>query len=74
MRISYIVNALSLIMMYIGIVLVAPALVALYYHDFNSVFPFISAAIISAGTGYLLRKIVPASTQLENLKAALAKM
>ena len=67
MRISYIVNALSLIMMYIGIVLVAPALVAVYYHDFNSIFPFISAALISAGTGYLLRKIVPSSTQLENL-------
>ena len=67
MRISYIVNAISLIMMYIGLVLVAPAIVALYYHDLNSVFPFISAAVISAGTGYLMRKIVPSSAQLENL-------
>ena len=54
MRISYIVNAISLIMMYIGLVLVAPAIVALYYHDLNSVFPFISAAVISAGTGSLI--------------------
>ena len=67
MRLSYIVNALSLIMMYIGLVLLAPVVVAIISHDYNSVFPFISAAIISAGIGYLMRKIVPASARLENL-------
>ena len=67
MRLSYIVNAISLVMMYIGLVLMAPIAVALFYHDQSSVFPFLSAAIISAGCGYLMRKIVPKSTQLENL-------
>jgi len=67
MRLSYLVNAISLVMMYIGLVLLAPIAVALIYNDQNSVFPFLSAAIISTGCGYLLRKIVPKSTKLENL-------
>ena len=67
MRLSYLVNAISLVMMSIGLVLLLPILVALYYHDSNSVFPFLSAAIIAVGCGYLLRKLVPKSTQLENL-------
>lgn len=67
MRISYIVNALSLVMMYIGLVLAVPILIALIYKDYHSIFPFFSAAIISVGSGYLMRKIVPKSTQLENL-------
>lgn len=67
MRLSYLVNAISLVMMYIGLVLLAPIAVALIYHDQSSVFPFLSSAIISAGCGYLLRKIVPKSAKLENL-------
>ena len=67
MRISYIVNAISLVMMYIGLVLLAPVVVAVCYKDYNSIFPFISAAIISAGCGFLMRKIVPQSVRLENL-------
>ena len=67
MRLSYLVNAISLVMMYIGVVLLAPIAVALIYHDHSSVFPFLNAAIISSGCGYLMRKIVPSSTKLENL-------
>ena len=67
MRLSYLVNAISLIMMYIGLVLLVPIVVALIYHDHSSVFPFLNSAIISAGCGYLMRKIVPSSTKLENL-------
>lgn len=67
MRVSYIVNALSLVMMYIGLVLLAPIVIALIYKDYHSIFPFFSAATIAVGSGYLMRKIVPKSTQLENL-------
>ena len=67
MRLSYIVNALSLVMMSIGLVLLAPILVAIFYHDTNSIFPFLSAAIISTGFGYLMRKLVPKAARLENL-------
>lgn len=67
MRISYIVNAISLVMMYIGLVLLIPIVVALCYKDYNSIFPFFSAAIISAGCGYLMQKLVPKSSRLENL-------
>ena len=54
-------------MMYIGLFLIAPVIVALIYHDYNSIFPFISAIIISVGTGFLIKKLVPASSRLENL-------
>lgn len=67
MRLSYIANALSLVMMCIGLVLLAPVIVALIYKDSASVFPFLSAAIISSGFGYLIKKITPKAAQLENL-------
>ncbi len=67
MRLSYIVNAISLIMLYISLVLLLPIIVALISKDFNSVLPFISAAILAAGFGYLMRKLVPKSCELENL-------
>ena len=44
MRLSYIFTALELILRCIAIVIIAPALVAVYYHDWNSVIPFVVAA------------------------------
>lgn len=67
MRLSYLVNAISLVMMYIGLILLAPIIVAIVSKDFASIYPFFSAAIISTGIGYLLRKLVPQSAKLENL-------
>ncbi len=67
MRLNYLANAIGLTMIYIGLVILLPIIVALYYHDFSSIFPFLSAGIISAGAGYIFRKIVPNATTLENL-------
>ncbi len=67
MRLRYIVNALSLVMMYISLVLLLPVVVALITRDTDSVLPFMSAAVISAGFGYLMRKLVPKSSELSNL-------
>ena len=67
MRLSYIVNAISLMMMYISLVLLLPVLAAVITKDLNSVMPFISAAVLSAGFGYLMRKLVPKACELENL-------
>ncbi len=58
MRLSYIVNAISLMMMYISLVLLLPVLAAVITKDLNSVMPFISAAVLSAGLGYLMRELV----------------
>ncbi len=67
MRLSYIINAISLVMMCVGLVLLAPVAVALIYNDSTSVFPFLSAAVIASGLGYLLRKLIPKSSRLDNL-------
>lgn len=67
MRLSYILNAISLMMMYTGIFLILPVVVALIYHDNVSIVPFLSASILSAGCGYLIRKVYRKSAELENL-------
>ncbi len=67
MRLSYLVNALSTVMLYTALVLLAPLVVALLDKDIMSFTPYISASVISAGIGILMRKLVPDSTKLENL-------
>lgn len=67
MRLSYLANAISLIMMYIGMVILSPIIIALIYHDFYSVIPFLCASIISSAGGFIIRKLVPQSKELENL-------
>ena len=67
MRLSYILNALSIIMMYLGVFLLLPVVVALICQDWFSIYPFLSASILSAGCGYLIRKFYPASASLDNL-------
>lgn len=67
MRLSYLANAISLIMMYIGMVILSPIIIALIYHDYYSVIPFLCASIISSAGGFIIRKLVPQSRELENL-------
>ena len=67
MRLNYLANAIGLTMMYIGLVILSPIAVALYYHDYSSIIPFLTAGIISAGFGFVFRQVVPNSTTLENL-------
>jgi len=67
MRLSYILNALSLVMMYIGVFLLLPIIVALIYKEPSSVFPFLSASVLAVGVGFGIRKIFPKSVELENL-------
>lgn len=66
MRLNYIANALSTTMRYTGLILLAPVIVALIYHDFNSIVPFISASLIAIFIGWLLRRF-PNTRDLENL-------
>ncbi len=67
MRLNYLANALGLTMMYVGLVLLTPVIVALIYGEYNSIIPFLTASIVSAGLGFLFRKSVPNATTLENL-------
>lgn len=65
MRISYLSYAIGLVMMYAGLVLLVPVIVALYYHDYFSVISFLSAGILSSILGYGIRKLTP--NPIENL-------
>ena len=67
MRLSYLANAISLVLMYVGLVLLSPVVVALIYQDYNSLIPFCAAGLISAGSGFILRKFVPDASKIENL-------
>lgn len=67
MRLNYLANAIGLTMMYIGLVLLAPIFVALYYQDFASILPFLIAAVTSASLGLIFRKSVPNAMSVENL-------
>ena len=67
MRLNYLANAIGLTMMYIGLVILTPIIVALIYGEYSSVIPFFTASIISVSIGFLFRKSVPNATTLENL-------
>ena len=67
MRLNYITNALGTTLIYTGIVILSPIVVALADKDFNSIIPFVTASVISLILGYLLKEIVPNSAKLENL-------
>ena len=56
MRINYITNALGLILFYFGFIILTPIIVALIYHDYYSIIPFVTASVISLAAGLLLRR------------------
>lgn len=67
MRLSYLAYAIGIIMIYIGIVILAPAAVAIYYHEYSSVIPFVTASLISMLIGLSLRTFVQGASAIENL-------
>lgn len=72
MRLSYLANAIGLILMYIGLVTLTPIVIALIYHDYASILPFLTASLISSGLGTLLRKSAKAKSEdaLNDIKKA----
>ena len=67
MRLSYLAYAIGLIMIYIGIVILAPAVVAVYYQEYGSIIPFVCASLISILTGLSIRTSVKGASLIENL-------
>ncbi len=59
MRYNYLANALGLILIYFGIIILFPIVVALFDKDYFSILPFISASIISIALGLGIRYISP---------------
>lgn len=67
MRLNYIAYALGLMLMYISLVILSPAIVAVICGDFNSIFPFFTASVICAVSGFCLRKFVKGASELDNM-------
>lgn len=65
MRLNYLAYAIGLTLIYIGLVILIPVIVAIIYGEYGSILPFLTASIISMTVGAILRKTVPPS--LENL-------
>lgn len=67
MRLNYLVNAIGLILKYIGFVILTPIVVAIIYKDYVSILPFLTAGIASITAGLTLRKVVKNAYSVENL-------
>ncbi len=57
MRLNYILAVLSLVFIGFGAMVFLPAFVAIYYQDYLSILPFVTAGIISIVLGILLKYI-----------------
>ena len=67
MRLNYLAKAISIIMTYIGMVILSPIIIAFIYKDYYSIIPFLSASIISTTAGFIIKKLFPKVSELENL-------
>lgn len=67
MRLNYLANAIGLIMIYIGIVILIPIIIALISKDYSSILPFLTAGALAVICGYALRKFFKNASSVENL-------
>lgn len=67
MRLNYLAYTFSLAMMYFSIVLLIPVLVALYYHEYNAVLPFIVAAATAITISGTIKKVIPSISLIKNV-------
>lgn len=57
MRLSYLFNAIGLVLIYIGLVTLTPVIIAVIYNDYFSIIPFLTVSIISIFSGFSLKLI-----------------
>ncbi len=67
MRLNYLANAIGLVLTYIGIVILVPVIIAIFYKEYNAIMPFIVAGAISSTFGFALRNYVPNASQPDAL-------
>ena len=68
MRLTYVFNALGLVFRCIALVILAPAAIALYYHDLYSLFPFFTASFVCIILSFFLRKKSDTFESLNDIK------
>ena len=67
MRLNYLLYAIGLVIKYVGFMMLAPVPVAIYYHDMQSVIPFLVVGIISILIGIGVKNITLPESRVENL-------
>lgn len=67
MRLNYLANAIGLIMIYIGLVILAPIIAAIFYQEYSSIIPFVCASLISIIMGLGFRNLIKDASKLDNL-------
>ncbi len=68
MRLTYVFIALGLILRCIGLVILAPAAVAIYYNDYSSIVPFVTASFVSIVLSLFFRKKSSTFESLNDIK------
>ena len=68
MRLTYIFTALVLVLRCISLVILAPAAVAIYFHDWNSVVPFLGASFLSLALSFIFRRKSGSFESLNDIK------
>ena len=58
MRLKNLLYAMGLIIFYVGLMLLVPVGVALYYRDYFSVLSFLSAGLLSVSIGFTVRRFI----------------
>lgn len=67
MRLSYLGYTLSIAMMYFSIVLLVPAVAALFFSEYNSVLPFVTAAVSALFLSFILKKFVKGVSEIKSI-------
>lgn len=67
MRLTYIANALSIILGYLNIVIISPVIVSLIYGDFKSIIPFLSASLIAGFLSLVFKHGVKGTKDVDNM-------
>ena len=67
MRLTYLAYSFSLTIMYFSLVLLVPIIVALYYHEPSTAFPFLIAAATAFFVAVTLRKVVKGCEKIKSI-------
>lgn len=67
MRLTYLAYSFSLAMMYFSFVLMIPILAALFYHEYNAVFPFLIAGTSAFMTAVTLKRVVRGASAIKTV-------
>lgn len=67
MRLTYLVYTFSLIMKYFGMMLLVPIVVAVIFHEYSAIHPFVIASASAIVTSFLIKRIVPGAKQIKTI-------